>query len=112
MSLTLNKTDTIRDLNDAFRRSFIGGVVLISAGIEDLPPERRRALLQAVRAFESFDADNDPHDEHDFGAIELDEISTFWKVDYYNRSLTRGSPDPSDPAVTTRVLTIMLAGEC
>src|ERR1700722_16443490 len=29
MSLTLNKTDAIRDLNDAFRRSFIGGVVLI-----------------------------------------------------------------------------------
>jgi integrase len=60
---TLNRTDAIRDLNDAFRRSFIGGVVTITAGIEDLPPDRRRTLLQAVRAFESFDADNDPHGE-------------------------------------------------
>jgi hypothetical protein len=109
---TLNKTDAIRDLNDAFRRSFIGGVVLISAGIEDLPPDRRRALLQAVRAFETFNADNDPRDEHDFGAIELDEISAFWKVDYYDRSLTKGSPDPGEPAVTTRILTVMLASEC
>jgi Protein of unknown function (DUF3768) len=109
---TLNRTDAIRDLNDAFRRSFIGGVVTITAGIEDLPPDRRRTLLQAVRAFESFDADNDPHDEHDFGTIELDEISACWKVDYYDRFLTKGSPDPGDPAVTTRILTVMLAGEC
>jgi Protein of unknown function (DUF3768) len=108
---TLNRTDAIRDLNDAFRRSFIGGVVTITAGIEDLPPDRRRTLLQAVRAFESFDADNDPHGEHDFGAIELDSISAFWKVDYFDRSMTMGSPDPGDPVVTTRVLTIMLADE-
>ncbi|MEQ1708542.1 MAG: DUF3768 domain-containing protein [Terricaulis sp.] len=33
------------------------------------------------------------------------------EIDCYNKSLRYGSDDPADPAVTTRVLTIMLASE-
>ncbi len=32
-------------------------------------------------------------------------------MNYYDRATEMGSPDPADPAVTTRVLTIMRAGE-
>jgi hypothetical protein len=110
-SETTSKTAAIRDLNDAFRRSFIGGVVMVTAGVEAIPPERRQAILQKVRAFEAFTIDNDPHEEHDFGQFEDKGVSFFWKIDHFDRDLTMHSPDAADPSVTTRVLTIMLADE-
>jgi hypothetical protein len=108
---TSTRTDTIRDLNDFFRRSFIGGVVLLTPGIDAMPVDRRRSLLQKVRDFATFETDNDPHGEHDFGAVDEGDKRCFWKIDYYDRSMEAGSSDPADPAVTTRVLTIMLAEE-
>ena len=67
---TESKTDRIRALNDDFRRTFAGGMVMITAGVEALPVEQRRSLLQRVRAFDTFSEDNDPHGEHDFGAVD------------------------------------------
>jgi len=101
----------IQELNDAFRRSFIGGVVVVTAGIEALPTDQRGLILARVRAFDQFNEDNDPHGEHDFGLIEDDDLRCFWKIDYYDREMEMISPDPTDPSVTTRVLTVMLADE-
>ena len=106
-----SNTDRIRELNNAFRRTFVGGAVMITAGIEAMPLDQRRALLQKVRTFEAFGEDNDPHGEHDFGAVDEAGERYFWKLDYYDRTMESGSPDPADPAVTTRVLTIMRADE-
>ena len=108
---TESKTDRIRELNDTFRRTFVGGAVMITAGVEAMPLEQRRSLLQKVRSFDAFSEDNDPHAEHDFGAVDEGVERYFWKIDYYDRSMEHGSPDPADPAVTTRVLTIMRADE-
>jgi hypothetical protein len=110
-STTMSPADRIRALNDAFRRTFVGGVVLITAGVEAMADEQRRSLLAKVRAFDDFTDDKDPHREHDFGAIDEAGVRYFWKVDYYDRATEFGSPDPADPAVTTRVLTIMRADD-
>ena len=108
---TDSKTDRIRTLNDAFRRTFVGGAVMITQGVEAMPLDQRRSLLEKVRGFETFNEDNDPHQEHDFGAVDEGGERFFFKIDYYDRKTEFGSPDPADPAVTTRVLTIMRADE-
>jgi hypothetical protein len=101
----------IRELNDAFRQTFIGGRVLVTPGVRALPLESNAALLERVRTFDRFDGDNDPHQEHDFGAIEIAGERYFWKIDYYDSIMVGGSEDPTDPGKTTRVLTIMRADE-
>ena len=67
-STTVSTAERIRALNDAFRRTFVGGMVMITAGVEAMPVDQRRSLLAKVRAFDAFTDDNDPHGEHDFGA--------------------------------------------
>jgi hypothetical protein len=104
-------TARVRALNDALRQSFSGGRAVITNGIAALPDDMRAAVLAAVQAFDQFDADNDPYGEHDFGAVEVGGLRVFWKIDCYDRALTFASPDPADPAVTCRVLTVMLADE-
>jgi hypothetical protein len=103
--------DRIRALNDAFRRSFVGGTVVVTVGFGSLPLDRRRLILARIRASDNFNEDNDPHGEHDFGLIEDGDVRCFWKIDYYDSDMELMSPDAADPSVTTRVLTVMLAEE-
>jgi hypothetical protein len=108
---TVSTVERIRELNDEFRRTFVGGAVMITAGVEAMPVDQRRSLLAKVRGFDAFTEDNDPHGEHDFGAVDEGGVRCFWKIDYYDRERTMHSDDAADPAVTTRVLTVMLAEE-
>lgn len=101
----------IRELNDAFRRSFSGGRVMLTCGVEGLPEMVKAKALQLVAAFDQFSTDNDPHGEHDCGSFELVNRTFFWKIDYYDARCEFGSEDPSDPKRTTRVLTLMLSSE-
>lgn len=106
-----NAVFAIRNLNDSLRRSFTGGRIMLTMGVESLDAAERLELLSAVRAFSDFDEGNDPYGEHDFGALVSGGVRFMWKIDYYDLSLQHASPDPADPAVTSRVLTIMCADE-
>ena len=105
------KTARIRELNDAFRRTFAGGNVVMTAGVDALPDMVKAAALQKAATFDDFTEDNDPYGEHDFGSFELCGRKFFWKIEYYDRAMEYGSEDPNDPAKTTRVMTVMLASE-
>jgi hypothetical protein len=105
------KADRIRLLNDNFRTTFVGGKVVMTQGVAELPIGDRARVVLAVQGFAAFDAENDPHGEHDFGSFELAGETYFFKVDYYSPDLNGGSEDPADPEQTTRVLTIMRADE-
>lgn len=101
----------IRDLNDLLRQTGLGGTILVTAGVRALGGAALAETMAAIMTFDAFDEDNDPHGEHDFGAFEIAGERLFWKIDYYDLTLTAGSEDPSDPRRTSRVLTIMLAEE-
>ena len=106
-----NAADRIRVLNDNFRTTFVGGQVVMTQGVSELPLDTKARLILAVRSFEQFTNDNDPHREHDFGSFKIDEETYFFKIDYYALDMDRGSENPADPETTTRVLTIMRADE-
>jgi hypothetical protein len=110
--MTTDDTAKIAELNDLCRKAMgIAGRAVQTAGISSLPPAEQSAIREKVETFDAFTPDNDPHKERDFGAFEHNGQRIFWKIDYYDTTLTKGSEDPSDPKQTVRVLTIMLASE-
>lgn len=106
-----DKVGRIRHLNDLLRCKGIGGQVMITAGLDVLGSAAVNRVLDAVIQFTQFNDDNDPHGERDCATLTVDGLRILWKIDYFDRTLTFHSPDPSDPEVTSRVLTIMLAHE-
>jgi Protein of unknown function (DUF3768) len=111
MPKSANSVARIRELNDAFRQTFIGGRVMFTSGVDALTDTDKAAVLDKVRTFDAFNEDNDPYGEHDFVGIEHDGTKYFAKLDYYAADMEGGSEDPSDPSKTVRVLTIMRADE-
>ena len=76
----LTKTQRIRLLNDHLRTSFTGGNVMLTAGVDALPAATKAAVLAKVQGFKAFDADNNPHGEHDFGSFQFDGVSIMFKI--------------------------------
>ena len=101
----------VRRLNDEFRTTLTGGAVLMTAGVVALGADKQAEVLAAVQAFDAFTPDNDPWNEHDFGEVEVSGERIFFKLDYYDLNRACHSPEPADPVVTERVMTIMLASE-
>ena len=102
----------IQELNDLFRTAGLGqGALLLTCGIEALGPEAVLGIIGQVRAYDDFTPENDPWGEHDFGRIMYEGETVYWKINYYDLDRTAGSPNPANPAVTYRVLTVMLASE-
>jgi hypothetical protein len=108
MDITTNR---IRGLNDELRRNLPDGHAIMTTGVAALGADAVARIVRAIAAYDDFCHANDPYEEHDFGSFEADGHKIFFKIDYYDKNLTYHSPDPSDPSVTERVITIMLAEE-
>jgi hypothetical protein len=109
--MTTSKTDQIRALNDDVRQHLNVGTAVVTLGIAALGQEAVDRIVKTIAVCDDFCHANDPYEEHDFGAFEADGHKIFFKIDYYDKDLTYHSPDPADPNVTERVITVMLADE-
>ena len=105
------QTAIIRTLNDQLRRDFSFGLAMMTPGVAALGAAAAERIFRTIAVFEDFCHANDPHQEHDFGSFKAEGQTIFFKIDYYSKDMTMHSPDPSDPTVTQRVITIMLAEE-
>ncbi len=105
------KTARIRQLNDDLRKHLIGGSAVMTPGIAALGAEAVARIVKTIAVFDDFCHANDPHEEHDFGSFDAEGHKIFFKIDYYDKSLAYASPDPADPSVTERIITLMLAEE-
>lgn len=106
--------------NNAFRRSILGttpaadapqGQFVMARGVAALGPVAQLSLSRRVVAFDTFNTDSDPHGWHEMGVIDLDGTTIWFKIDLYDVDYQYGSPEPSDPAQTRRVLTLILPSE-
>ena len=73
--------------------------------------KRSQGSSKTIAVYDDFCHENDPWEEHDFGAFEVDGHKIFFKIDYYDPTLSYYSDDPADPTITHRMITIMLAEE-
>ena len=121
------RRECIARLNDMARQAMgVACIVVATEGFRALPDADQSRMRELIETFDAFDAGNDAHGERDFGAIyqvrdgrwttrrpSAGEVveTVFWKIDCYDRALCFGSEDAANPAVTRRVLTIMLASE-
>lgn len=122
------QTTRIARLNDLARRAMgVACTAVATVGFRSLPEADQSRVRELIETYDAFTDDNDPHGERDFGAVyqlgdghwtterprlrDDERERVFWKLDYYDRDLQFGSEDAANPAVTRRVLTIMLADE-
>jgi len=105
------RTEQICTLNDQLRQTMSTGLVIITPGVAALGAEPVQRIVKTISVYDDFCRANDPHEEHDFGVFEAEGQTIFFKIDYYDNSLSHHSPDPADPNVTKRVITIMLSEE-
>jgi hypothetical protein len=104
-------TERIRALNDELRRNLPNCHAVMTCGIAALGGEAVARIVKTIAVYDDFCHAKDPYHEHDFGSFDADGAVIFFKIDYYDKSLAAHSPDPSDPSVTERVITLMLAEE-
>jgi hypothetical protein len=105
-------TQTVEELNDAFRQTLLGGRVAITHGVVDaLGADGCEKLMDRIINYEGFVIDNERYDEHNFGIVFMSGKTFIWKIDYYSTDMENTSYDPTDTDVTQRVMTIMLSTE-
>ena len=119
--IAVKRAEIIAKLNDGLRLGrrgpndmtvFVGDLASHIDSLEDDEYIAAQVKIgRAVALFKDFSADNAPWGERDGAGFELDGDQYRFKIDYYDTDGRYHSPDPTDPAVTKRVLTIFYSSD-
>jgi hypothetical protein len=96
--------------DDRLRQNLGTGVetAVITIGVAALGDEAVARIVKTIAVYDDFCHENDPYQEHDFGAFDADGHTIFFKIDLYEEPDVK---DSNGEPVVNRVLTIMLADE-
>ena len=128
LSAAREQATRIARLNDLARSAMgVACAVVATVGFRSLPEADQSCVRELVETFDAFTEDNDPHGERDFGCVyqlsdgrwtterprvrDDERERVFWKLDYFDPELRFTSDDAANPAITWRVLTLMLSDE-
>ena len=118
--------ELIADQNDRFRRQVcsialglgpardggLPGQVVFTRAVAARGPLFPLLCLLEIARHETFDPEDDPDGQHDFGEVEVEGQRVWFKVDLYaDEAMEWGSERPDDPARTYRVMTVMLPSD-
>jgi hypothetical protein len=105
--------ELIAQLNDDMRQTprGPGKRAVITRAVNHMGLDFLRRALAVVASFDQFSSGNNVHRERDYGAFEIDGHKLMFKIDYLDVDGIYASEDPTDPAQTLRVMTIMFADE-
>lgn len=95
--------EKLRLKNDNFRKTFLGGRVVVTPTIMNSP--YKEAIIQMVKDYSTFTMDNDPYNEHGQGSFHFHGSRFSWRIDYFDDSYRFFEEDGN------RVLTIMHSSE-
>lgn len=111
------RAEQIAKLNDRARSGFDPSArIMFTRGCLDAfcsgdTPSGLVAQAELINTMRRHRFEEDTYGERDFGAFTFRGEKVFFKIDYYDNNLEYGSEDPTDPSITARVVTIMLAAE-
>ena len=60
----------------------------MTTGVAALGSEAVARIVKTIEVYDDFCHANDPYEEHDFGSFEADGHTIFFKIDYFDTTLT------------------------
>ena len=97
----------IIELNDQFRATFKGGRVQMSRSVYELEPRLRARALWVLSKYKKFADDS----AHDWGTFIFGGYAFEWRIEYRSAVGPGLSPDPVNPDLTFRVLTLEVVAD-
>jgi hypothetical protein len=98
----MDRREKVVALNDQLRTTFKGGRVQMTRSVYHLDDRLRGRALSVLARYNKFD----PASEHDCGVFIFAGFAFEWRIEYRGKDGVGQSPDPADPDMTMRVLTL------